>query len=65
MNTDQKNINELEFNFKQKIIEAFIFASSEPVSYSELKERVNDVNVLDQILKILEKEYSSRGSKFL
>lgn len=30
MNTDQKNINELEFNFKQKIIEAFIFASSEP-----------------------------------
>ena len=51
-------------NFKQKIIEAFIFASSEPVSYSELKERVNDVNVLDQILKILEKEYSSRGVNF-
>ena len=64
MNTDQKKIDELEFSFKQKIIEAFIFASSEPVSYSELKERVNDVNVLDQILKILEKEYSSRGVNF-
>ena len=51
MKTDQDKINEIDFHIKQKIIEALIFASAEPVPYSELKSRVKDTNVLDQILK--------------
>ena len=61
MKTDQDKINEIDFHIKQKIIEALIFASAEPVPYSELKSRVSDANVLDQILKALEIDYSSRG----
>ena len=61
MKLDQDKINEIDFHIKQKIIEALIFASTEPVPYSELKSRVKDANVLDQILKALENDYSARG----
>ena len=61
MKTDQDKINEIDFHIKQKIIEALIFASTEPVPYSELKSRVKDANVLDQILKAPENDYSARG----
>ena len=45
MKTDQDKINEIDFHIKQNIIEALIFASAEPVPYSELKSRVKDTNV--------------------
>ena len=31
------NKNQIQFNLNQKIIEALIFSSSEPISYNDLK----------------------------
>jgi len=65
MDSNKKKVNEIEFSFKEKIIEALIFASSEPISYNELKNKINDEDLLNQILESLEIQYSSRGVNLL
>ena len=57
-NKDNKNIH---FDLNQKIVEALIFASAEPISYSELQKTVTDNKLLDEILVVLEKKYTSGG----
>ena len=58
--TDLKE-NNLEFNFNLKVIEALIFASTEPVSLKELKKTIENIDILEKILNSLEKKYSSSG----
>jgi len=65
MDSNKKKVNEFEFSFKEKIIEALIFASSEPISYNDLKNKINDEDLLNQILESLEIQYSSRGVNLL
>ena len=55
------NKDNIDFNFNLKIVEALIFASPEPVSFMQLKKTILDVDTLDEILKSLEKKYSSSG----
>ena len=55
------NENNIDFNFNLKIVEALIFASPEPVSLKELKKTILDIEVLEAVLKSLEKKYSSSG----
>ena len=58
LNKDNKNIH---FDLNQKIVEALIFASAEPISYSELQNTITDNKLLDEILVALEKKYFSSG----
>ena len=58
LNKDYKNI---DFGLNQKIVEALIFSSAEPVSYSELQKTITDNKQLDKILFALEKKYMSSG----
>ena len=39
LNKDYKNI---DFGLNQKIVEALIFSSAEPISYSELQKTITD-----------------------
>jgi segregation and condensation protein B len=55
------NENSIDFNFNLKVIEALIFASSEPISLNELKKTVDNIDTLEEILKSLEKKHSSSG----
>ncbi|MDC6451419.1 SMC-Scp complex subunit ScpB [Alphaproteobacteria bacterium] len=55
------NENNIDFNFNIKIVEALIFASPEPVSLKELKKTILDIEILEAVLKSLEKKYSSSG----
>ena len=55
------NENNLDFNFKLKVVEALIFASPEPVPLKELMKTKLDIEVLEAVLKSLEKKYSSGG----
>ena len=57
----EKNNENYDFVLKQKIIEALIFSSSDPVPYNELLKRISDENILNKILENLEKKYSSSG----
>ena len=57
---EKKNEN-YDFVLKQKIVEALIFSSSDPVPYDELLKRIIDKNILNEILENLEKKYSSSG----
>ena len=52
------NENSIDFNFNLKIVEALIFASTEPVSFNELKKTISDIDILEAILESLEKKYS-------
>ena len=65
MDSNKKKVNEIEFSFEEKIVEALIFASSEPISYNDLKNKINDEDLLNQILVSLEIQYSSRGVNLL
>ena len=58
LNKDYKNI---DFGLNQKIVEALIFSSAEPISYSELQKTITDDKQLDNILIALEKKYMSSG----
>ena len=55
------NENDINYNFNLKVVEALIFASPEPVSLKELKKTILDIEVLEAVLKSLEKKYSSGG----
>ena len=55
------NVNTIDFNFNLKVVEALIFASPEPVSLKKLKKTILDIEVLEAVLKSLEKKYSSGG----
>jgi segregation and condensation protein B len=55
------NENNIDFNFNLKVVEALIFASPEPVSLKELMKTKLDIEVLEAVLKSLEKKYSSGG----
>ena len=57
---EKKNEN-YDFVLKQKIVEAIIFSSPDPVPYDELLKRIIDKNILNEILENLEKKYSSSG----
>ena len=56
-NLKENNENEIQFNLNQKIIEALIFSSAEPISYNDLKKTIVDGNLLDEILTSLENKY--------
>ena len=56
-----KNNKEINFGLKQKIVEALIFSSAEPISYLELQKTITDNKLLDEILTALEKKYISCG----
>lgn len=60
-NLKENNKNQIQFNLNQKIIEALIFSSSEPVSYNDLKRTIVESDLLDEILTSLEDKYSSSG----
>ena len=60
-NLKENNKNQIQFNLNQKIIEALIFSSSEPVSYNDLKKTIVESDLLDEILTSLEDKYSSSG----
>ena len=57
----ENNKNQIQFNLNQKIIEALIFSSSEPISYHDLKRTIVESDLLDEILTSLEDKYSSSG----
>ena len=57
----EKNNENYDFVLKQKIVEALIFSSSNPVPFNELLKRITDTNTLNKILENLEKKYSSSG----
>ena len=57
---EQDNEN-YDFILKQKIVEALIFSSSDPIHYDELLKRIPDKNILNEILVNLEKKYTSSG----
>ena len=57
----ENNKNQIQFNLNQKIIEALIFSSSEPISYNDLKKTIVESNLLNEILTSLEDKYSSSG----
>ena len=61
MNISKEKNNKYDFELKQKVIEALIFSSSNPISYNELLKRISDKNILNEILLNLEKKYSSSG----
>jgi segregation and condensation protein B len=56
-----KNNTEINFGLKQKIVEALIFSSAEPISYVELQKTITDNKLLDEILTALENKYISSG----
>ena len=60
-NLKENNENQIQFNLNQKIVEALIFSSSEPISYNDLKKTIVDGNLLDEILTSLKNKYSSSG----
>ena len=57
LNKDNKKI----YSLNQKIVEALIFSSAEPIPYSELQKTITDNKLLDKILIALEKKYLSSG----
>ena len=61
INLKENNKNQIQFNLNQKIIEALIFSSSEPISYNDLKKTIVESDLLDEILTSLEDKYSSSG----
>ena len=58
---NENNKEDYDFVFKQKVVEALIFSSSDPVPYDELLKHILDKNNLNKILENLEKKYSSSG----
>ena len=60
-NLKENNKNQIQFNLNQKIIEALIFSSSEPISYNDLKKTIVESDLLDEILTSLEDKYSASG----
>ena len=46
----EQNIENYDFILKQKVVEALIFSSSDPISYEELLKRIIDKNILNDIL---------------
>ena len=52
-NLKENNKNQIQFNLNQKIIEALIFSSSEPILYNDLKKIIPESDLLDEILKSL------------
>ena len=57
----EKYKNDLNFNLKQKIVEAIIFSSSEPIPIKTLAKTVIDNFLLEDILLSLEIKYTSSG----
>ena len=60
-NVQDKYKNNLDYNLKQKIIEAVIFQSADPINFKALEKYVSDKEVLDDILFILKEKYNSSG----
>ena len=56
-----KDNKEINFSLNQKIVEALIFASAEPISYFDLQKTIIDKKLLDEILTRLENKYESSG----
>ena len=47
----ENNNENYDFVLKQKVVEALIFSSSDPVPYNELLKRIIDKNILNEILE--------------
>tara|TARA_B110000027_G_scaffold27590_1_gene30184 strand:- start:3949 stop:4542 length:594 start_codon:yes stop_codon:yes gene_type:complete len=60
-NVKDKYKNNLDYNLKQKIIEAVIFQSADPINFKALEKYVSDKEVLDDILFILKEKYNTSG----
>ncbi|MDC1133467.1 SMC-Scp complex subunit ScpB [Alphaproteobacteria bacterium] len=60
-NVQDKYKNNLDYNLKQKIIEAVIFQSADPINFKALEKYVSDKEVLDDILFILKEKYNTSG----
>ena len=60
-NIQNRYANDLDYNLKQKIIEAVIFQSADPIDLKVLEKHVPDKEVLDDILFILKEKYNSSG----
>ena len=60
-NVQDKYKNNSDYNLKQKIIEAVIFQSADPINFKALEKYVSDKEVLDDILFILKEKYNSSG----
>ena len=60
-NLQDKYKNNLDYNLKQKIIEAVIFQSADPINFKALEKYVSDKEVLDDILFILKEKYNTSG----
>ena len=61
MDINKKYKNDLNFHLKQKIIEALIFSSSEPITFKTLEKTITDNLILEDILISLEFKYASSG----
>ena len=57
----EKYKNDLNFDLKQKIVEAIIFSSSEPIYLKTLEKAVDDISLLEDIITSLELKYASSG----
>ena len=57
----EKYKNDLNFNLKQKIVEAIIFSSSEPIPIKTLEKKIMDNFLLEDILLSLKIKYTSSG----
>ena len=62
---NEKKYENYDFELKQKVVEALIFSSSNPVPYNELSERISDKNILNDILENLKKKIFLQWSKFI
>ena len=60
-NVKDKYKNNLDYNLKQKIIEAVIFQSADPINFKALEKYVSDKEVLNDILFILKEKYNTSG----
>ena len=61
MENFKKDNKKNDFGLNQKIVEALIFSSAEPITYTELQKTIIDNKLLDEILVALEKKYISSG----
>ena len=64
-NVQDKYYNNSEYNLKQKIIEAVIFQSAEPIDLKALEKYVSNKEILNDILFNLKEKYNSSGVNLL
>ncbi len=61
LNLHDKRYNDLDYHLKQKIIEAVIFQSADPIDFNILEKHVPDREVLNKIILTLKEKYNASG----